>query len=122
MRATRSCRSTVFRRWRPDKAPEDCRYDQLEVTTPYELARVFEATRSQASRAGIPRARLVMAASVAIALIGGSVLLRSKDQTVVPAPRAFGFVSVEAAMLSGKASLSDWSEEELEMLLKEMES
>jgi ATP-dependent DNA ligase len=33
--------ATVFRRWRPDKPPADCRYDQLEVTTPYELARVF---------------------------------------------------------------------------------
>jgi ATP-dependent DNA ligase len=37
--------ATVFRRWRPDKAPQDCRYDQLEVTTPYELARVFAASR-----------------------------------------------------------------------------
>jgi ATP-dependent DNA ligase len=33
--------AAVFLRWRFDKAPEDCRYDQLEVTTPYELARVF---------------------------------------------------------------------------------
>ena len=33
--------AATFLRWRPDKAPEDCRYDQLEVTTPYELARVF---------------------------------------------------------------------------------
>lgn len=30
-----------FVRWRPDKRPEDCRYDQLEVTTPYELERIF---------------------------------------------------------------------------------
>jgi len=36
--------ATVFRRWRPDKPPAECRYDQLEVTTPYELARVFAAT------------------------------------------------------------------------------
>jgi ATP-dependent DNA ligase len=35
--------ATTFMRWRPDKAPRDCRYDQLEVTTPYELARVFGA-------------------------------------------------------------------------------
>jgi ATP-dependent DNA ligase len=33
--------AAVFLRWRSDKRPEDCRYDQLEVTTPYELARVF---------------------------------------------------------------------------------
>ena len=35
----------VFLRWRPDKLPSDCRYDQLEVTTPYELAKVFGALR-----------------------------------------------------------------------------
>ena len=33
--------AAIFLRWRPDKRPEDCRYDQLEVTQPYELARVF---------------------------------------------------------------------------------
>ncbi|WP_428265958.1 ATP-dependent DNA ligase [Haliangium sp.] len=32
-----------FARWRPDKAPRDCSYDQLEVTPPYELARIFGA-------------------------------------------------------------------------------
>ncbi len=33
--------ATTFRRWRPDKPAADCRYDQLETTTPYELARIF---------------------------------------------------------------------------------
>jgi len=33
----------VFLRWRPDKEPKDCRYDQLEVTPAYELAKVFGA-------------------------------------------------------------------------------
>src|SRR3954462_4637939 len=33
----------VFLRWRPDKAPSDCRYDQLDVTKPYELDKVFGA-------------------------------------------------------------------------------
>ena len=37
--------ATIFLRWRPDKQPKDCRYDQLEVTTPYELAKVFGAIR-----------------------------------------------------------------------------
>ena len=32
-------------RWRPDKRPQDCRYDQLEVTPAYELDRVFGARR-----------------------------------------------------------------------------
>jgi ATP-dependent DNA ligase len=35
--------AAVFLRWRPDKPPEDCRYDQLEVTTPFVLAKVFGA-------------------------------------------------------------------------------
>jgi ATP-dependent DNA ligase len=37
--------AAVFLRWRTDKQPGDCRYDQLEVTTPYELEKVFGATR-----------------------------------------------------------------------------
>jgi len=35
--------ATTFMRWRPDKPAEDCRFDQLEVTTPFELAKVFGA-------------------------------------------------------------------------------
>jgi ATP-dependent DNA ligase len=35
--------AAVFVRWRPDKPAEDCRYDQLEVATPFELANVFGA-------------------------------------------------------------------------------
>ena len=35
--------AATFLRWRPDKQPEDCRYDQLEVTKAYELAKVFGA-------------------------------------------------------------------------------
>jgi len=37
--------AAVFLRWRPDKQPKDCRYDQLEVTTAYELEKVFGAAR-----------------------------------------------------------------------------
>jgi ATP-dependent DNA ligase len=33
--------ATTFKRWRPDKRPEDCRYDQLEETAPYEIAAIF---------------------------------------------------------------------------------
>jgi ATP-dependent DNA ligase len=33
--------ATTFRRWRPDKRPEDCRYDQLEETPAFEIARIF---------------------------------------------------------------------------------
>ncbi len=37
--------AAVFLRWRPDKQPSNCRYDQLEVTTAYELEKVFGAGR-----------------------------------------------------------------------------
>ena len=43
MQANRFRHAAVFLRWRPDKPPQDCRYDQLEVTTPFELAKVFGA-------------------------------------------------------------------------------
>ncbi|MGZ6268153.1 MAG: ATP-dependent DNA ligase [Candidatus Limnocylindrales bacterium] len=32
---------TTFLRWRPDKRPDQCRYDQLEVTAPFELQAIF---------------------------------------------------------------------------------
>jgi ATP-dependent DNA ligase len=39
--------AAVFLRWRPDRQPADCRYDQLEVTTAYELEKVFATGRPQ---------------------------------------------------------------------------
>lgn len=33
--------ATTFRRWRPDKPLDACRYDQLEASAPYELERIF---------------------------------------------------------------------------------
>lgn len=38
--------AATFLRWRPDKAPADCRYDQLEVVTPYDLSHVFASGSS----------------------------------------------------------------------------
>ena len=35
--------ATTFQRWREDKRPKECRYDQLEVTPPAELAEIFGA-------------------------------------------------------------------------------
>jgi ATP-dependent DNA ligase len=34
-----------FRRWRPDKKPEDCTFAQLEVVAPHELETIFAAGR-----------------------------------------------------------------------------
>jgi ATP-dependent DNA ligase len=45
MQGDRFRHAAVFQRWRPDKRPADCTYDQLEVTTPYELEKVFGAAR-----------------------------------------------------------------------------
>ena len=35
--------AATFLRWRPDKQPEECRYDQLEVATPFRFEAVFRA-------------------------------------------------------------------------------
>ena len=35
--------ATTFLRWRPDRDPASCRYNQLEVTPPFELERIFSA-------------------------------------------------------------------------------
>jgi ATP-dependent DNA ligase len=43
MQGSRFRHAARFVRWRPDKDPRDCRYDQLEVTPAYELERVFGA-------------------------------------------------------------------------------
>jgi ATP-dependent DNA ligase len=37
--------AATFVRWRPDKQPADCRYDQLEVTPAFELASIFAGER-----------------------------------------------------------------------------
>ena len=41
MQGDRFRHAATFQRWRPDKPPRECTYDQLEVTTPYEIAKVF---------------------------------------------------------------------------------
>jgi ATP-dependent DNA ligase len=52
MQGTRFRHAAHFVRWRPDKRPQDCRYDQLEVTPAYELERVFGARGHSAPRQG----------------------------------------------------------------------
>jgi ATP-dependent DNA ligase len=54
MQGTRFRHAAQFVRWRPDKRPKDCRYDQLDVTPPYELERVFGA-RDRGGRSRKPR-------------------------------------------------------------------
>jgi ATP-dependent DNA ligase len=44
MQGDRFRHAATFLRWRADKRPDDCRYDQLEVTPAFELSEVFGAT------------------------------------------------------------------------------
>jgi len=46
MQGDRFRHAAFFLRWRPDKQPQDCRYDQLEVTKPYELEKIFSSGSS----------------------------------------------------------------------------
>ncbi len=41
LQGTRFRHATHFLRWRPDRSPDSCRYDQLEERAPYELAKIF---------------------------------------------------------------------------------
>jgi ATP-dependent DNA ligase len=41
LQGTRFRHGTTFVRWRTDRRPEDCRYDQLEETAAYELSAIF---------------------------------------------------------------------------------
>jgi ATP-dependent DNA ligase len=43
MQGDRFRHAAIFARWRFDKPPADCTYEQLEITTPYELEKVFGA-------------------------------------------------------------------------------
>jgi ATP-dependent DNA ligase len=55
MQGDRFRHAAIFLRWRPDKPPQDCRYDQLEVTTAYELEKVFGAGLTKDPRPGPAR-------------------------------------------------------------------
>jgi ATP-dependent DNA ligase len=44
MQGDRFRHAATFLRWRDDKPPKDCKYDQLEVTPAFELSSVFGAT------------------------------------------------------------------------------
>ena len=45
MQGNRFRHTAQFRRWRTDKKPSDCTYDQLEVVAPEELATIFAGGR-----------------------------------------------------------------------------
>jgi ATP-dependent DNA ligase len=43
LQGTRLRHTAQFRRWRPDRDPMSCRFDQLDVAPPFELSEVFRA-------------------------------------------------------------------------------
>ncbi len=45
MQGRRFRHTAQFRRWRPNKSPEDCTFDQLEVVPPQELKAIFPRGR-----------------------------------------------------------------------------
>jgi ATP-dependent DNA ligase len=47
MQGDRFRHAATFLRWRPDKPPKDCRYDQLEVTPAFELSEVFASRQDR---------------------------------------------------------------------------
>jgi hypothetical protein len=62
MQGSRFRHLAQFRRWRKDKNPSDCTYDQLEVVPPQELSEIFGRAefltfrrKSQVRKGGLPR-------------------------------------------------------------------
>ncbi len=47
LQGTRFRHATHFKRWRPDKPPSACRYDQLESSAPFELSKIFGGEREK---------------------------------------------------------------------------
>jgi ATP-dependent DNA ligase len=45
MQGGRFRHTAQFRRWRNDKAPKNCTFEQLEVVPPHELAQIFSSGR-----------------------------------------------------------------------------
>ena len=90
--------------------------------------RVVASLSTPARRRRFPLRHLAFAATLAAALIGGSLLLDSMrspgSRTATPPAGAggLGVITVEAAMVTGTGSLQDLTVEELEQLLGEIES
>jgi ATP-dependent DNA ligase len=52
LQGSRFRHGTHFQRWRPDKPPSACRYDQLEETPAFELAQIFGSPSTTARTSG----------------------------------------------------------------------
>lgn len=56
MQSGRFRHTAQFRRWRSDKKPEDCTFEQLEVVPPQELAKIFPKAAAKRSAGGATKA------------------------------------------------------------------
>jgi ATP-dependent DNA ligase len=54
LQGTRFRHATQFRRWRADRRPDDCRYDQLDTTPPFELGAIFSQDRAASADRATP--------------------------------------------------------------------
>jgi anti-sigma factor RsiW len=91
--------------------------------------RVVMAVRARTARSGPGVRHYAVAASFVLALIAGSLFLRDRGPDVVASGEAglassqsAGWLDTHDPLLSGSAGLHSLSEEELEKLLKELES
>lgn len=93
--------------------------------------RTAHAATARRPRWRVSASTVAMAATLAAALIGGSLIMNSQNDQPAAVPAAagrapnaagIGAVGVDAAMMSGKSSLDDLSVEQLEKLLGEMQS
>jgi hypothetical protein len=109
----------------------DCREEALLIEqlhrmvapVPAGLHERIVSRLSRPARRGFSVRYLAFAATIAAAVIGGSILLdRGERPQPVTEDEGLGFVSVEDAMVTGTSSLSDLTIEELEALLGEIES
>ena len=103
---------------------------RARLSVPEDLhGRVIRATRAR--KGPVWTSRMTLAASIAVAVLGTSVLLMQRDfvsDSTVPvaiqpepvAEAGAGWLSVEDAFVSGTASLRDLSEDELKTLLSEL--
>jgi hypothetical protein len=64
--------ASTFRRWRSDKPPHACTFDQFETVVPFELQRVFRTTEGQAAKTQrAQRSRLRLTADEDVGHSGG---------------------------------------------------
>ncbi|MGQ0813955.1 MAG: anti-sigma factor family protein [Gemmatimonadota bacterium] len=96
--------------------------DQAAVVPAGLHERVIRSALEPRPRLRFARGEIAMVAMLAAAVIGGSILMQSPQPQPAAPQESFGFVTVEDAMLTGKASLDDLTVAELEQLLKEIDS